>query len=211
MPILMLVGLLIFYSLKRINLFKLFLPRLSLGILIGWSFFLSSGDLWKAWLFMSGRKITILCVALFLLLFLYIFTDIKNKLIKVPDFVIFKRALLLITFAAMLSLLQGFYVIQIFAEPVYSADYQFLQTENHNLFNAESTQDKSKLDGLFTNLTKGPIKPELKLWIYRDISGQYSPNLMYLWPVLMTQFMLSIIIGVVLQLLWEDRPITEPL
>jgi hypothetical protein len=33
----------------------------------------------------------------------------------------------------------------------------------------------------------------------------------YIWSVHLSQFMVSILIGIVLQLLWEDRPITEPL
>jgi len=33
----------------------------------------------------------------------------------------------------------------------------------------------------------------------------------YIWSIHLSQFMVSILIGIVLQLLWEDRPITEPL
>jgi len=33
----------------------------------------------------------------------------------------------------------------------------------------------------------------------------------YVWSIHLSQFMVSILIGIVLQLLWEDRPITEPL
>ena len=33
----------------------------------------------------------------------------------------------------------------------------------------------------------------------------------YVWSILFSQLVVSILIGVVLQLLWEDRPITEPL
>jgi len=33
----------------------------------------------------------------------------------------------------------------------------------------------------------------------------------YIWSIHLSQFMVSILIGIVFQLLWEDRPITEPL
>ena len=33
----------------------------------------------------------------------------------------------------------------------------------------------------------------------------------YVWSIHLSQFMVSILIGIVFQLLWEDRPITEPL
>ena len=33
----------------------------------------------------------------------------------------------------------------------------------------------------------------------------------YIWKILFSQFLVAMLIGIVLQLLWEDRPITEPL
>jgi len=36
-------------------------------------------------------------------------------------------------------------------------------------------------------------------------------SIIYIWSILLSQFVVSILIGVVLQLLWEDRAITEPL
>ena len=36
-------------------------------------------------------------------------------------------------------------------------------------------------------------------------------SIIYIWSILLSQFIVSILIGVVLQLLWEDRAITEPL
>ena len=36
-------------------------------------------------------------------------------------------------------------------------------------------------------------------------------GILYIWSILLSQFVVSILIGVVLQLLWEDRAITEPL
>jgi hypothetical protein len=39
----------------------------------------------------------------------------------------------------------------------------------------------------------------------------WKKGVYYIWSILFSQLVLSILMGVVLQLLWEDRPITEPL
>jgi len=36
-------------------------------------------------------------------------------------------------------------------------------------------------------------------------------SIIYIWSILFSQLVVSILIGIVLQLLWEDRAITEPL
>lgn len=256
LPCIMMIGLSLYYPYKKINLFKLLMPRLSLGVLIGWSVFMSSGDLWKAYLMMNWQKILLLFVVLSIVLFFYIFTDIRNKLIRVKDCVIVRRTLSLILFAVIISLAQGYYVIQFFAEPIYDADYQFLQTVNKNIFEqksdkkaddktnvvkkklsmnshilielgeikeyyksdkVEQQQEQDGPSGTFNNL-KSNVTSTLKSWpnstrgwVYDEMKTPFGFKLFYMWPVLLTQFMLSIIIGVVLQLLWEDRPITEPL
>ena len=38
-----------------------------------------------------------------------------------------------------------------------------------------------------------------------------NTKIYYIWSIHLSQFMVSILIGIVFQLLWEDRPITEPL
>lgn len=218
-PLLLLVTFTVYYLKTEINLFKLLLPRLFLGILIGWSIFWSTEELWKAALISNSVKILILNVVLVIIIFLYIFTDIKNKLIRAARGTVFKRASMLLLLAMLISFIQGFYVIQFQAKPMLENsgfikdNYRFL-TEVKQNGSAEDKQngltevernrihhiEKSKdIFGLkFCYLDSRPILNE-EIRIY------------HIWSIHFSQFVMSILIGIVLQLLWEDRPITEPL
>ena len=50
---------------------------------------------------------------------------------------------------------------------------------------------------------------------YRSVkvfsSWSDDAKVLYVWSILFSQLVASILVGIVLQLLWEDRPITEPL
>jgi hypothetical protein len=46
---------------------------------------------------------------------------------------------------------------------------------------------------------------------YYSLPSFFGRPFYYIWSVHFSQFMMSILFGIVLQLLWEDRPITEPL
>ncbi len=67
----------------------------------------------------------------------------------------------------------------------------------------KSTADYSKYSG---KLKIGSVEIEN----YKAIPDK-EIKIRYIWSVHLSQFVMSILIGIVLQLLWEDRPVTEPL
>jgi hypothetical protein len=211
LPIAILFFLAAYYWTKKINLFKLLLPRLFLGIMLGWSIFWSTEELWKEAVIANTRKIVVVNIVLFVILFLYIFTDIRNKLFRVPDSTVRIRAFGIIFLAMLISFVQGFYVIQFKAKPMIE-NSGFLETmsgeEKPSIDmslgnqNADSQADYSKYKG---NLFGFRNFRSVKLFFSNEC------HFRYIWSVHLSQFMMSILIGVVLQLLWEDRPITQPL
>ena len=52
-----------------------------------------------------------------------------------------------------------------------------------------------------------------KNYAVRPVNNVFWPGkeIIYIWSVLLSQALMAIFIGVILQLIWEDRPITEPL
>ena len=215
LPIAGIFFLAVHYWAKRINLFKLLLPRLFLGIMLGWSVFWSTEELWKEAVITNEQKIVVVNIVLFVILFLYIFTDIRNKLVRIPDSTVIKRAFGIIFLAMLISFVQGFYVIQFKAKPMLE-NSGFLENKLveegpnidisrgkfNNEPNADSQAPNSKYDGSLFGLRNFTT---VKLFSNNDC------HLRYIWSVHLSQLMMSIMIGIVLQLLWEDRPITEPL
>ena len=203
LPFFLLVSYIVYYLKTGINLFKLLLPRLFLGILIGWSVFWSTEELWKAALISNSVKILILNMVLVVIIFLYIFTDIKNKLIKATRRTVFKRASMLLLLAMLISFIQGFYVIQFQAKPMLE-NSGFIE-KNYRFFTKADENDISHLE-------KSKDIFGLK-FCYLDSFRIFNEEIRiyHIWSVHFSQFVMSILIGIVLQLLWEDRPITEPL
>ena len=240
-PIMMLAVLIIHYSITGINLFKLVLPRLFLGIMIGWSIFWSTEELWKSTIIASAEKIFVVNIVLFVLIYLYIFTDIKNKLVRLPEKVILVRTGVIVLFAMLISFVQGFYVLQFQAEPMLE-NSGFLTSDNSKLFDTKNVSEIKdiKITGMehsrlpnslaiakITHKVTGSSKDheisilesvrqekktlfEIKHFSIAKLSFT-NTKLYYIWSIHLSQFMVSILIGIVLQLLWEDRPITEPL
>ncbi len=235
MPVFMLGAWGWYYYRHRINLFKLILPRLFLGILLGWAAFWGGEDSWKAALIASGPKVIILDLFLLILLYLYIFTDIRNKLVLISDWQVAKRAFWLVFFAMIISLVQGHYVIQFKAKTMIE-NSGFLETLTQGLSETKSIsvlkgikeiREKAKKGLNSKECKKGPVE----LADYEKHNGDfilgwdgltiavdnYSEidrslyKVRYIWSVLLSQFLMSILIGIILQLIWEDRPITEPL
>jgi len=206
LPILTIAAL-IFYSIGTgINLFKLFLPRLFLGILLGWSTFWGAANLWKSSLTMHIIEIIVADIILLVIIFIYIFTDIKNKVVKVSGGTIIKRTMVLLFFAMIISLIQGFYVIQFQAKPI--------------LENSDAVKNIDKVlsdSGAKRQGSSDKYTGRLNFFIFKCDNFQsmklywFNYRQIYIWSVLFFQFIISILIGVVLQSLWEDRPITEPL
>ncbi|MCG2757782.1 MAG: hypothetical protein L6263_05060 [Desulfobacteraceae bacterium] len=237
-PIVMLATLVAHYKITGINLFKLVLPRLFLGIMLGWSVLSGTEELWKSAIIATARGIFVVNSVLFVLIYLYVFTDIKNKLVKLRDNVVFRRAGALVLFAMLISFVQGFYVMQYQAKPMLE-NSGFLKSDNPKLFGqkkADNIKDiKIKgikhLDsydhlsieeithGVDANndnidiLKTGRQKERNLLGIENFSSAELftGTKFYYIWSIHLSQFMVSILIGIVLQLLWEDRPITEPL
>ena len=219
LPLLAISFMAIWYSMRKINLFKLFLPRLFLGILIGWLSFAMTADLWKDYLIKSCNKIIILDLALLIIIFSFIFTTIRNRLKRIRDKEVLKRSAFLVIFASSVSLFQGFYITQLEAKEILSvSDFFGKLVENSN-------EKKENTDGyvcepiiLDINDNKSidkyckPIKEVIKEGNF-EISyiKTDSFTIYYLWKILASQFLVAILIGIVLQLLWEEKSITEPL
>lgn len=243
LPLLVLVGLIVQYPVRRINLFKLVLPRMFLGIMLGWSVFWSTEDLWKWAVIAKTPKILVLNLALFIVLILYIFTDIRNKLVRATDWMVLKRTSGLIFLAMLFSFMQGFYVIQFSAktmlensgilkynnravitkedpkirtDEIKSITIRNIPKQTENLKAIElqgveikrDVQDEDSIDILKDKRSKISYDG---LKVKLPFLEKFNFKIRYIWPVLLSQFMMSILIGIVLQLLWEDRPITEPL
>jgi hypothetical protein len=163
-------------------------------------------------------------IALFIILSLYIFTDIRNKLVRVSDAGVFKRTVTLVLFAMMISFIQGYYVLQLKAKPMleYSG---FLKEENQPLLGISTGEDSDMAVNRINLLAYQKDRELMKIKnfsahpsIFGKFSGwlsnteeQGEVELYYIWSVHLSQFMMAILIGIILQLLWEDRAITEPL
>ena len=239
-PIMMLAALIIHYSITGINLFKLVLPRLFLGIMLGWTVLWGAEELWKSAVIENAERILVVNSVLFVLIYLYIFTDIRNKLIRLQETAVLKRAGVLILFAMLISFVQGFYVLQVQAKPMLE-NSGFLTSDNPKLFGptkAPKIKDikikgikhlgsyDSLVIGEITHRVDGDNKDNEISILNSDRQGERKllgiknfsiaklftgTEFYYIWSVHLSQFMVSILIGIVLQLLWEDRPITEPL
>ena len=239
---------------KGINLFKLLLPRLFLGIMLGWSIFWSTEELWKRALTTHATTVLIFDLFLLVIIFMYIFTDISNRMYRKADWRVALKSVNLIVMALVLSFVIGFYVIQFFAEPMIE-NSGFLEDER--VYNRLPTKDQEN-DSPNSRENNAAVYPEkMQLseffngnairngtpwnWDIHDyveyligmddskgkdddsgirtyhshsigiFKGKRKPSIIYIWSILFSQFVVSILIGVVLQLLWEDRAITEPL
>ena len=244
LPFLALLGVVGYYVTRRINLFKLMLPRMFLGIMIGWAMFWSSEESWKAALVANAGKIAVVNVVLLVFLLLYVFTDIRNKLIRVRDGAVLRRTVGVLFFAMLISFVQGFYVLQIMAEPMLEnsgfltsenlrikkpkTDLQNLTKDEHVVIKAikpdiikdytlefqtiSTTERKvAKNDNNVTILGEQHNRKLFGIPNYYSLPSFFGKPFYYIWSVHLSQFMMSILFGIVLQLLWEDRPITEPL
>ena len=250
LPILCLLFLVSYYAKTHINLFKLIMPRMFLGILIGWAAFWGSEESWKSAVMANAGKTTLVNAVLCTILVLYIFTDIRNKLIRTKNRVVLKRAIGILALAMLISFMQGFYVLQLKAKPILE-NSGFLTTDNlnipvkmpfgssidsnkiphsspvvkHHIFPSGSSgssetktlkeitvQEKYPSDtGKIEILRKQTDRNFFDLPNYDSTTTLFGFPLYYIWSVHFSQFMMAILAGIVLQLLWEDRPITEPL
>ncbi|HLC16946.1 MAG TPA: hypothetical protein VJL89_12050 [Thermodesulfovibrionia bacterium] len=265
LPVILFFIAFIYYWYTGINLFKLIFPRLFLGILLGWSIFWSSSDLWKASLITNAGKIIILDLVLIVIIFLIIYTRIQNRLIRAKGSA-FVKALHLLLFAMFISFIQGFYVLQFQAEPMLE-NSDFLKKDNARLFQPEPTEVDDKIKEInvnelairpirknepsstypvyHTSKLQEPIMVEAKL---NDVTLTVKKNnddcdnnieclknqkdrklyeinnytsltvwknkefkIYHIWSIHLSQFVMSILIGIIWLLIWEDRPITEPL
>ena len=212
----------VWYLIKKINLFKLMLPRMFLGILIGWLSFAVSADLWKDYIIKDWPKIFILDFVLFVIITAFLFTMIRNRLQRLSDGNIIVRTITIFLFASFISLFQGLYITQLEAKDILSASGFFGSLKKNEIYICEIDILNRKVKN-FDNFEKicSPIKEYLKehynISFLKPVKVEKtypiigSVKIYYLWEILLSQFMVAMLIGIVLQLLWEDRPITEPL
>ena len=234
---------------KGINLFKLLLPRLFLGIMLGWSIFWSTEELWKRALTTHATIALIFDLFLLVIIFMYIFTDISNRMYRKADWRVALKSVNLIVMALVLSFVIGFYVIQFFAKPMIENSGFFESKRLYNIlpkkagtneYAPSAYLEKIRLNEFFTEkATNGEWTWDLHDYVeyiygkddhkngddscgesiagpkhyHRHFIGLFGAEagIIYIWSILLSQFVVSILIGVVLQLLWEDRAITEPL
>jgi hypothetical protein len=235
---------------EKINLFKLLMPRLFFGIIIGWSIYWGSEDVWKVGIRLSGREIAGIGFIVLLIFSLFVVTDITSRLGRHEKNlgVVAKRAGLLFVLALMISLIQGFYTTQLFAKPMLE-NSGILKASNDQLFTVPKITDPAEdcllvsfhprkcTKRILVSRTKTDRFNQIQLIGHEskcrddDINMLYCLNnnpfhfknyntfevpwlrweIRYILSVLLSQGFLSILVGVVLQFLWEDRPITEPL
>jgi len=239
LPFLLTVSMVLYYYYQRLNLFKLLLPRLFLGIMLGWSAFWASEELWKKALTARPLSIVLFDCVILLMIGIYVYTDISNKLFKTKRYEMLKRSTVIIGVALIISFVQGFYVIQFYAEPMLE-NCRFLLLDNDKLFEfkkgALNTDEKYRLKKHPPVTLQDMIKKETETirndpWKKTFLKSnyyflpfpdrfQFSDNdkrnkpqngIVYIWSIIFSQLVVSVLIGIVLQLLWEDRPITEPL
>lgn len=214
-PISTLLFLMFHFWRTGINLFKLIMPRLFLGIMMGWAVFWDSEESWKAAVTGHMGKTVVVDVVLLTIISIYIFTDIRNKLVKIRSRGVLARSVCLLLFAMLISFVQGFYVLQFKAQPILE-NSGFLNHNNARLLGLKSENNSlvKQYDGRLEIL--GEQKPlrilgfELNNFEKIKIAGLQN-YFYYIWSIHLSQFVMAILIGVILQLLWEDRPITEPL
>ena len=256
LPIVIFLFVFAYHISKGINLFKLLLPRLFLGIMLGWSIFWSTEELWKRALTTHATIALIFDLFLLVIIFMYIFTDISNRMYRKADWRVALKSVNLIVMALVLSFVIGFYVIQFFAKPMIENSGFFESKRSYNIqpkkAGANENAPTDSLDNInlkefFTETatrkktTKETTTEEKWTWDLHDyveyiydkddhkedascadstagpkhshFIGLFGTkaDILYIWSILLSQFVVSILIGVVLQLLWEDRAITEPL
>ena len=219
-PFLYFILLIVHYDLYKINLFKLFLPKLFFGILIGWSVFWGTSDLWRTTIAANIERVVLLDSVIFVLIFLYIFTEVRSKVVRVSEQVIIQRTAVIIFIATIFSFTQGFYVIQFKAKPMFDTT-GILDSIDKSQVNSIDTvlndEELKEYPNVYTSFQNNDQKLNffniIKFNNYTKIEVSFIENfcLRYIWSIHLSQIMISILIGVVLQLLWEDRPITEPL
>ncbi len=220
LPMAILLFMFVYHISRGINLFKLLLPRLFLGIMIGWSVFWSTEELWKKALTTNSTMVLVFDAFLLVVIFLFIFTDIANKMYRKIDGRIFLKTLNLMFIALIVSFVMGFYVIQFYAKPMLE-NSGFLNAEI--LFDGKAPETSLCLDQFFEWEN---LKPKIKYFVGDGEESAWKNykkraielfrimgdgHIRYIWSILFSQFVVSILFGIVLQLLWEDRPITEPL
>ncbi len=136
---------------------------------------------------------------------------------NIGEHLILKRTMYIIILAMVMSFVQGFYIIQLFAKPMLENSgiidniAQKVQQKHYSIdaLTNIKTNQKDKTLSTFKYIEK--FKSSFGGVIFLKLFGHQSWHIKYIWSILLSQFIVSIFIGVVLQFLWEDRPITEPL
>ncbi len=229
-PVLVVGFMLYTYKRDGVNLFKLFLPRLIIGVVAGCVAFWSVEGLLKAALnWKSGVFFFVFMMAIF---FVYIFSEIGDRTsdlsqAKARD--VFIKTIVFIAASLLISFVMGFYVIQF---------YTGMQGLKQDFFKDKSLYETPpsdkvvpiSIDEFFSEKkiieNKPPEKWELKddvkyfiskkknynsIEIMLPMSSERFCHIRYLWSIHFFQMVFSILVGVVFQMIKEDKPITSPL
>lgn len=214
------VGFMLFYNMyKGVNLFKLLLPRLFLGIMLGWIIFRSTEELWLMALRADAAMILIVDCLVLLIIFLYIHTDIGNQMYRKKDKKVLLKSVSLMSMALLISFVMGFYVILHTAKPLLE-NSGFLTKKicyTSNVPDQPLCLDQFFLHTGLKDQIKHFTSPDAPIPILNykvhdlQLLGFHVGKIRYIWSILFSQFIMAILIGIILQMIWEDRPITEPL
>ncbi|MEO5357356.1 MAG: hypothetical protein H7844_08665 [Nitrospirae bacterium YQR-1] len=234
LPILIAIIILYYLWKLKLNLFKLFLPRMSLGILIGWTVLLNTEGLWKMTLILEASTIVIIDTVVICIVSVFIYTKIKNRVHRATIVMTIGRTLVIIIFALLISFLQGFYIIQFFGKPMIENSgilaKIFDNTTSDNISSIDVILNKSKeeLNDDRDNKTLAQLysttfyKPSNNISIKNYYSISFGRPLShfdffkkhkirYIFSILSLYSFISILTGAVFQLVWGDKPMTDPL
>jgi len=163
------VGVDIFFRRNYSIYFKLLIPRLLAGILIGYLPLLFAGEIWNTIEKIDVFSGFIIIISSLLFCFYYLFNEVKN--ILSDSRIAFTRALRIFLIGILESFSLGIIILDLIAKPF-----------------IESLDNKLELH-----------------FIYGLFGGHIYPKILLIF------FPLALFIGIFVQIIWEDKPITHPL
>lgn len=184
------LSLLVYSIFTKLNPFPLLVPRLFFSILLGWILIVTAPELFKGGLEISMPQKIALNIVLLITVLLYLYTDIRNKLSSVfSSAEIIWRSFVVTFYAITVSFVQGFILVQLYLQ---------------NYIQAIVEEGKGSNIAFFQKLSSHSISKS-----HFDYHGFFDVTFYYNGEVLFSFILIPVLIGIVVQTIWEDRPITE--
>lgn len=205
----------------RVNILRLFLPRVLMGVIIGWLGFLATEELWKYTLFLSLMSIVIVGAVVAFIVWFCIYTEIYNKVKKNREAAL--RAAIIFVLGVIESLLIGLLACTAMGKPMIENSGILTKSyiDNHMSelgvkFNPPTSQIESDHESNSEHypidvLSEIPFYGDLRL-LHRLKFTKFVKYEFRVYPsILFVRSIFALFVGITLQLLWEDKPVTEPL